>query len=50
MLILNYTTVKRGRGYAEAIARKFGYVLIPLICSIPETQLEQGTSEIPVQE
>lgn len=50
VLILNYRTVKRVRGYAETTARKFSYVLRPLICSIPKTQLEQGISEIPGQE
>lgn len=50
VLILNYTTVKRVKGYAEATASKFYYVLSPLICSIPETQSEQGISEIPGQE
>lgn len=31
VLILNYTTVQRVRSYAEATARKFSYVLSPLI-------------------
>lgn len=50
VLILNCTAVKRVRGYAEASARKFSYVLSPFMCSIPKTQLEQGISEIPEQE
>lgn len=50
MLVLNYTSVNRIRGYAKATARKSSDVLGPLISSTLETQLEEGILEIPEEE
>lgn len=48
VLVLNYTSVNRVRGYAKATARKSSE--IQEIASTPETQLEQGILEIPEEE